>query len=88
MYFSFYQWNEVVIPNPVWVGVMGIIIAKMGDQMNGIKGCIMSSLMNGFLLTIIPTLSFRWFQNPTLQIAFGSIDYFFVSQLLDILSIF
>lgn len=88
MYFSFYQWNEVVIPNPVWVGVIGIIIAKMGDQMNGIKGYIMASLMNGFLLTIIPTLSFHWFQNPPLQIAFGSIDYFFVSQLLDILSIF
>lgn len=88
MYLSFYQWQEVIIPNFIWVGVIGIIVAKMGDQVNGIKGCIMASLMNGFLLTMIPTLSFYWLQNQQLEMAFGSIDYFFVSQLLDILSIF
>ena len=88
MYFSFYQWDQVVIPNLLIVGGIGILVAKLAEDINGIKGTIMASFMNGILLTAIPTLSFHWFQMLQIDASVGSLDFFFIAQLLDILFIF
>lgn len=88
MYLSFYQVTDIVMPELLSIGLIGVLVGKMGDRANGIKGALIASCMNGILLTVIPTLSFYYLKALQLQGNFNSLDTLFISQLLDRLFIF
>ena len=88
-YLTFYvPQYDLIMPNLIGIGLSGIVIAKLSDRCGGITGAMSGAFLHGILLTITPTLSFVSFQSTTLPIYFQQIDYFFISQLLDILFIF
>ena len=88
MYLSFYQVTEIVMPELVSIGLIGVLVSKMANQVNGVKGTLIASFMNGILLTVIPTLSLHYLKALQLEGSFRSLDTFFISQLLDRLFIF
>lgn len=87
-YMSFYQFDMVCFPNLILIGVIGILVAKMGDLANGLRGAVVSCFINGIVLTVLPTLTYLAFQTTSLEFYFSFVDYYFVAQLLDILFIF
>ncbi len=88
-YLNYYVGDKhLICPNLILIGLFGIVVAKLCDGVGGWRGSVLGCLVQGTLVTLVPTLSFLAFETTTIPLYFQQIDWFFISQWLDIFCIF